>query len=260
MADFERDTSVSPRGDGVFDFEIWPAWWVVAGPNGGYLAAILVRALSAGPEPDGRALRSLTVHYLRAPQAGPAEAHVETDRHGRSVSFRRARLVQEGHLCASALALFASDRPGLELERAHPPQVALPERIEPLPERPSLPPFAQRFDYRAAIGGPLFGEGEEALTGGWLRLRDERALDSAALVALCDSWYPAVFAVSSGPLAVPTLDLTVHLRAALPRPADWVLGRYATRVARDGFLEEDADLFSRDGILLAQSRQLALAG
>ena len=78
-------------------------------------------------------------------------------------------------------------------------------------------------------------------------------------MALTDSWPPAVFTTSTAPLAVPTLDLTVHLRAALPRPGDWVLGRFRTRVARAGFLEEDGELWSRDGELLAQSRQLALA-
>jgi acyl-CoA thioesterase len=93
-----------------------------------------------------------------------------------------------------------------------------------------------------------------------LRFRDERPLDAAALVALCDAWFPALFAVVSEPLPLPTLELTVHLRNRLPRPADWTLGRYRTRLARDGFLEETAELFSREGELLAESRQLALAG
>jgi acyl-CoA thioesterase len=51
----------------------------------------------------------------------------------------------------------------------------------------------------------------------------------------------------------------VHLRARVPLESDWVLGRFATRTARDGLLEEDCELWSRDGLLLAQSRQLALA-
>jgi acyl-CoA thioesterase len=59
---------------------------------------------------------------------------------------------------------------------------------------------------------------------------------------------------------VPTLELTVQLRGQLPRGGDWALGRYRTRLARQGFMEEDAEIFSRDGELLAQSRQLALAG
>ena len=43
----------------------------------------------------------------------------------------------------------------------------------------------------------------------------------------------AAFVVADGPVAVPTLELTVHVRAPLPLARDWVLGRYATRLARD---------------------------
>ena len=98
-------------------------------------------------------------------------------------------------------------------------------------------------------------EAHEALTGGWLRFRDERPLDAAALVALCDSVVPGRVRGLGRPPGRAHLELTVHVRAPLPLPHDWVLGRYATRLAREGFLEEDAELFSRDGRLLAQSRQ-----
>jgi acyl-CoA thioesterase len=259
MGDFERDTAVRARADGHFDCEIRPDWWIAAGPNGGYIGAIIVRALSFDAVLDSRALRSVTIHYLGRPSAGPAELHVEADRHGRSVSFVRARLGQEGRTLASAAAVFADDRPGIELDRVGPPEVPAPEEIEPLPDAPEGPPFARQLDYRFARGGRLFSGADEALTGGWLRFRDERPLDAAALVALCDAWFPAVFAVMPKPLPVPTLELTVHLRGRLPRPVDWTLGRYGTRLARDGFLEETAEIFTRDGELLAESRQLALA-
>jgi acyl-CoA thioesterase len=228
--------------------------------------------MSATPAAAGRPLRSLTVHYQRAPQAGHGRVDVTVERQGRSVSFLRSSLSQGDHTCATAVAVFARDRGGLELDHARPPAVAAPEEIEQLPDSPDAPPFGREFDFRPAIGSTrsvtadahkrsLFAnDADEALTGGWLRYRDERPLDAAALVALSDSWFPAVFAVSDLPLAVPTVELTVHVRVALPLPHDWVLGRYSTRLARDGFLEEDGELFGRDRRLLAQSRQLALAG
>jgi acyl-CoA thioesterase len=260
MGDFERDTSVQPRGDGVFGCDIRPDWWVVAGPNGGYIGAIIVRALSADPALDLRPLRSITIHYLGRPEAGQAEVQVKADRHGRSVSFTRARLEQGGRSIATAAAVFADDRPGVELDGTEPTRVPSPEELEQLADNRDTLPFARQFDYRPAIGGRLFGGGDEALTGGWIRFRDERPLDAAALVALCDAWFPAVFATTSEPLAVPTLELTVHLRGRLPRPRDWALGRWTTQLARDGFLEESAEIYSREGELLAHSRQLALAG
>ncbi|MBW2291249.1 MAG: thioesterase family protein, partial [Deltaproteobacteria bacterium] len=38
---FDEDIAVSPIDAGVYSCEISPEHWVVAGPNGGYLAAIL---------------------------------------------------------------------------------------------------------------------------------------------------------------------------------------------------------------------------
>jgi acyl-CoA thioesterase len=259
MGDFERDTAVDARGDGIYDCDIRPDWWVAGGPNGGYLGAIVVRALSAEPELDGRPLRSITLHYLGRPHDGSAEVQVEADRHGRSVSFMRGRLVQDGRLMATAVAVFAGERDGLDLDQVEPPAVSAPDETAELPDSPEGPPFSHQFDYRPAIGTPTLGGGDEALTGGWIRLRDERALDAAALVAFTDSWFPAVFAIRTEPLAVPTLELTVHLRGRLPVEHDWLLGRYRTRLARHGFLEEEAEIFSADGELLAQARQLALA-
>lgn len=42
---FERDTAVSAAGGGSYDATIDPSWWILRGPNGGYLAAIVARAV-----------------------------------------------------------------------------------------------------------------------------------------------------------------------------------------------------------------------
>ena len=61
---------------------------------------------------------------------------------------------------------------------------------------------------------------------------------------------------------MPTVDLTVHLRSirALEqmRPDDWMAARFRTTVATEGFLEEDGQLWTPDGTLIAHSRQLGL--
>jgi acyl-CoA thioesterase len=62
---------------------------------------------------------------------------------------------------------------------------------------------------------------------------------------------------------VPTVDLTIHfrcdLRARAARDAhEWLLVVFRSRQAREGFVEEDGEIWSRDGELLAHSRQLAV--
>lgn len=256
---FASETAVHSGGDGSFGCEMREDWWVGAGPHGGFLAALLVRALEAGAGGDSRPLRAVTLHYLRAAAVGPARIEVDVEREGRSVTFASARLLQDDRACVLATALLADARDGLELENAEAPAVPGPDELEPAPDHPDAPRFRRKFDYRPALGGRVFEANREALTGGWLRPRPEGPLDAALVVAMCDSWFPAVYTVAQEPLAVPTLELTVHVRGRLPLPADWALIRSTTRTARDGFLEEDAELYSRDGRLLAQSRQLALS-
>ena len=63
-------------------------------------------------------------------------------------------------------------------------------------------------------------------------------------------------------VAAPTIDLTIHIRRPLPpagmAPEDYVLGRFSTRLAVAGVWEEDGELWTPGGELVAQSRQLAL--
>lgn len=258
---FDRDTAAEALGDGRYGVRFHPAWWVVAGPNGGYVSAILLRAMRAELGSDERVLRSLTVHFTAAPREGEAEVSVRVERAGRSLTTVSARLTQGDRLAALALAAFSGPYPpAASYEHSEMPDVPAPEDV-PEPERGGAfepPPFAANFSLRPLFGPPPFSGGERALAGGWLRFRDPRPLDELALVALADAWYPAPFGVVERPSVAPTVDLTIHLRAPLPREHDHVLVELRSDTARDGLFDEDARLWARDGTLLANARQLAL--
>jgi len=94
---FDRDTAVRRLPDGAFEAELDRAWWIVVGPNGGYLAAILLRALIETVGDAERAPRSLTVHYVSPAHEGPVRIATKLERAGRSLSSHglptRMRLV-----------------------------------------------------------------------------------------------------------------------------------------------------------------------
>jgi acyl-CoA thioesterase len=262
MTAFDRDTAVEPLGAGRYGVRFDRSWWVARGPNGGYIAAIVVRAIRAEVADDTRALRSLTVHYLSAASEGDGEVTVRIERTGRSLSTVSARLEQDGKVVALALAALAADyAPGVEYEHARMPEVApAGEIVVPrMPDGQEPPTFREHFTIAPALGPAAFSGGDRPMTGAWMRLREERELDDALVVALCDAWWPAPWVVSDRPLLAPTIDLTVHVRAPLPLPWQDLLVEARSDTARDGFFEEDARLFTRDGTLVAHSRQLALA-
>jgi acyl-CoA thioesterase len=259
---FDRATAVTPAGDGAWTANVDAGWSVPRGPNGGYLAAIVLRAILAEVGDPAREPRSLTLHYLRPPAEGELSASVTIERIGRSVTSASARVEQSGRLCVLALAALAVDRPAVADYAARMPAVPPPEAVEPLAHRDGAPPVAARFEVRPAVGAPPFTGADEAVTGGWLRFAEPRSLDAVALAMYADAWMPAPFPRLTVPVGAPTLDLTVHFRApaaaAAVAPGEPVLGVFRSTTSEGGFFEEDGELWTRDGVLLAHSRQLAL--
>jgi acyl-CoA thioesterase len=261
--EFDRATAVAPLGGGAWEGVCDPGWWAGRGPNGGYLAAIVLRAMIAELDDASREPRSLTCHYLRPPGTGPVRVDVTVERGGRALSTLTARLRQDGRDCILAIAAFGIDVPAPAEFATAPPAVPPPEEIEPAPaERSSGLSIAERFEVRPALGSGMLEGADEAITGGWLRFADARATDALALAMFADAWWPSPWVRLREPVPAPTMDLTVHFRApraaAALEPGEPVLAVFRSTTAADGFFDEDGEVWTRDGVLLAQSRQLAL--
>jgi acyl-CoA thioesterase len=256
---FALDTAVTRVDDRRYAVRIDRGWWVVRGPNGGYLAALILRAITTDVADPARRPRSFTVHYLRPPREGDVELVVQPERVGRTTTVATARMMQDGKLTALAMAALGTDRPGPEFAHLVPPTVAAPGEIAPS-RGPVAIPMRERYEMRIALGRPPWEEAPAAaaVTGGWIRLTDPEPLDAHVIAALTDAWFPAVFTVTRERVQVPTVDLTIHFRDAPAPVHDWCLVRFVSRHASHGFVEEDGEIWSRDGRLLAQSRQLAL--
>jgi acyl-CoA thioesterase len=262
--DFDRETAVRPLGDGRYESRLDRAWWVHRGPNGGYLAAIVLRALTEAVGDAERSPRSLTVHYVAPPAEGALEVATTIERAGRSLTSCSARLTQDGKLIGLALGAFSKARPGPEFSDLRPPAAPPVEEspeIDVPPDDAFMPDIAFRWENRMVRGGfPLEATGEAVITR-WIRLPEGRVVDGLVAAAVTDAVIPAVFGRVEAQIIVPTVDLTIHFRSSLPlpdaKPDDYVLADFRTNVAAEGFLEEDGEIWSRDGVLLAQSRQLA---
>jgi len=107
---FDRDTAVGAVGAGRYSARIDRSWWIIAGPNGGYVAAIVLRAVLAEVADADRRPRSATFHYLRAPAEGAVEVEVTVERAGRTVTNVSARMTQGGRTVVTALVALAVDR------------------------------------------------------------------------------------------------------------------------------------------------------
>lgn len=260
---FDDAIALDRRGPGSFVCEVSSDYWLAAGPNGGYIAALLAHAGDVHLGEEVRQLRGLTVHYLRRPEPGHSVIEVTTEQLGRSVAFQRVSLLQQGRPVALASGTWANARTGVEYHAAERPDAPDPGSCQPMAavREGGHFPVHQQWDIRSADGRVL-GSGPPATLAWWIRPPVHRRLDGPMLVAMADALPPPLFMVGSPEHGVPTLDLTVHIRAQLGdlpwQTGDWILARFQSRVAVDGYVEEDGELWTEHGTLVAQSRQLAM--
>lgn len=266
---FDRDTAVhlSARSASgrVFTAEISPDWQAGRGPHGGYLAAMLTRALIETVDDAARSPRSLTIHFARAPEPGPVSIHTTIERAGRSLSTLSARMERDGSLIALALAAFSVPWGGPDLRELEMPDVAPPdeERVAGAAFE-GAPSFTRRLVIQPRIGArPFSGSEDPMVIGAWLGLAEPRAIDAISLALFTDALFPTPFMRLHRMAGMPTVDLTVHFRTPMPRvadpdPSELCLARFSTGVLHEGFFEEDGVIWATDGTVLAQSRQLAI--
>ncbi len=265
MTTFDADTALTPTSEpGVFEGRVDPSWRIIRGANGGHIAAIVLRGMVLAIDDDARQPRSFTVHFARVPKEEPFSVETTIERTGRTMSTAAARLLQDGKLIAFGVAAFALEREGPEFADLAMPEVPSPQDSALVLDRDDFP-FGRHFDVRRALGPDVPDAGNRAETGVWIRLRERRIAEHLLVTQLLDAWAPSVFVKlgqGGGGAGVPTIDMTYHFRETLPlkgaKPDDWYLGIFRTHTSRGGFIEEDGWLWSRDGTLVAQSRQLAL--
>jgi acyl-CoA thioesterase len=260
---FDLDTALERKDESTFLGATSRDWWVDRGPHGGFLAALMLRGLRATVGDPSRQIRSLTVHYIAPPALGPVEVNAEIERVGKSRISASARLVQGGKTKAIALAAFSSAWESVEWAETSMPAVAPHDDVDTLAATEGLTPrFFENFDARPVIGEWPFSGARRALSGGWIRLAEPRLVDDLSVATFADAWMPSVFVRLDRPMAVPTLDLTVHFRTALPPagmlPEDYVLVVFRSETAADGFFVEDGEIWSSNGTLIAQARQLGV--
>jgi hypothetical protein len=270
--EFDRATAVLLRraddeGAAVHDVDIDAAWSIGDKPNGGYLLAIMARAAveatAAVEGPDHPHAQSAAAAYVRPPSPGPAEVHSEVLRRGRGMSQVRARLVQEGAPRVDATFTVGRLRTGAEPWWGG---ETVPDTAE-VPAEGRTPtvgpggvhlPIMERVDIRLDPATAGFALGQPAGVGeirARLRFADGRAPDPLALLYVVDALPPATFDLAGTTGWVPTLSLSVYVRA-VPAAGPLVV-RHRAGLVEARTVDEVCHVWDSRGRLVAQATQLA---
>lgn len=265
MTRFDQDINVTPTSSGQYRVLISETWNVNVGPNGGYIGAIILNGMLNEIGHDQQT-RSITFHFLSPSVPGDASLQIQIRKKGRTLSTVSATLAQGERTIAIAIATFAPSREAIEFQDVEMPTIAPPDQISADRQMnfkiQGHVPFRDHYDQLLGIGPVPPETGSFAHVGGWTRFKEHRVFDDLAIVAISDSWYPGLMIKDLPyPMHAPTIDHTVHIMTPLPPTVssdDFVLVEFRTEVAQDGYLIENGLIWSPDGTLLAQSRQLAI--
>jgi acyl-coenzyme A thioesterase PaaI-like protein len=260
---FAASTRVDAAGDGRYRAEIAEGWDIGGNANGGYLLALVGRAMAdAAARPDPV---TITGHYLRPGQPGPVTIETMVVRAGRRFSTVHATLLAaEGKPLLTVLGTFGDltmtdDTAPVWTDR-QPPDLPPPEEMIRRPPTQMAASFASRVEVRLHPDDAGFVTGEarsgEPLIRGWFRLVDGEPMDTIALLLASDAFPPTIFNANLPVAWTPTVELTTHVRAR-PTPG-WLRCQFSTHHIAGGFLEEEGELWDETGRLVAHSRQLAL--
>ncbi len=269
---FDVATALAPSDSpDVHLADLPTSWRVHRGPiNGGLTVSLAVKGLVTRlsqqiEHPDPLVVSAF---YLAAADPGPTEVRTEVIRSGRSMSTGQAGIWQPGRDGVPterlrAIATFADlgSAPPDVMTVARPPFLPPPEECVRADDLPGYPhdevEVMEHYDMRIdpdTTGGP---DGRPSGLGqlrAWFRMRDGREPDTLLLPLVVDAFPPIAWDLGvSG--WVPTLELTVHVRA---RPAPgWLRVEITSTNLAGGFVEENAEVWDAADRLVAQARQLA---
>lgn len=237
-------------------------WQQGPGVFGGLVMAAMADAVVAETKDETRPMRGFSCQLCAPVRADiDSELFVRTLRSGKKVSHVGVQVAQEGQVVAVATAALGQER-ATDVDRD---EVAMPacagvDQVAALPYVDLMPRFTRHVEMRPSLGS-LPGSGEAAVVGGWVRFREPGPISREGLVlALLDSWWPAILAASATIRPVATLSMTAHFVGDLSSvdAGASALVRKESRAIRAGYADEEELLFC-GGRLAAVSHQLVVA-
>lgn len=247
-------------GAGTYTAALSPRW-EIWGPNGGYLAAIALRA--AGAEAAIKNPATFYCQFLRVARFEAIDASVSVVQSGRRSESIRVSLTQAGKPVLEGLLRTALPGDGLEHEAYSAPEVPAPET---LPTYESLlhahhPRFTfwDNIECRVVLS-ERFEPDRPSLPDDWVewyRFRpmatfEDPFVDAARSLILIDtlSW-PATWLKHPNPAYLgPSLDVVTFFHASAQH-SEWLLAHQTAPIAKHGLIGGTGRVFDRAGKLVA---------
>jgi acyl-CoA thioesterase-2 len=258
MGDLDADTRLD-GADGRYRAVLSPEWRIW-GPNGGYLAAIALRA--AGAEARVRRPATFAAHYLAVAEFGPVDLAVTAVQRGRRAESFRVSMSQRDRPILEALVRTAAEGPGLAHDTAPAPAVPGPDTLRNARElygRDPVYPFWLNVESRP-IAEETWAEGRpprDPVVREWFRFQPtarfaDPFVDAGRLLVLLDTMiWPASCQRHPAPaFLAPSIDVTAWLHRSASA-SEWLFCEATAPVADGGLIAGTSRVWDAGGRLVA---------
>jgi acyl-CoA thioesterase len=239
------------------------AYWNFAGPFGGYIAALFMRAI----QQDARRLGppvAQTVNYCAAMAKGTFDILVKLQRSGKATQHWSLELHQSEVVVATCSIVCANRRSTFAHQTISPPIVP-PSASVPVSPRNDRLPWLNAYEFRFIDGGPDFGQARDtsdlgpSLTLLWLKDHPDRPLDFIALAGLSDCFILRLVQMRGTLPPMGTVSMTTYFHAddaeLAAQGIQPLLGIADAKRFKANFHDQSMDLWSHAGHLLATGMQ-----
>ena len=251
---FDAAIRLAALGEGRFAGRTTEAYRNMVGPYGGITAAVMLQALLQRPERLGDPV-ALTVNYAGPVRDGEFEIATREIRTSRSTQhwFAEMRQGAQGEVSTTATAVFGTRRDTWHHTEARQPALPARESIAAL-RSSTHAPWSERYERRTV------DDLEAGESRGWLTEVPARPLDFPGLASLCDAFRPWIFARRRQRTPIGTVTLNVYFHAAADElaaiGATPLQGVARTNTIHRGFFDQEAQVWTPDGRLLATTQQV----
>lgn len=272
MGDLSVDTAVE-GADGTYTAAL-SADWDIWGPNGGYMAAVAMRAVGAHTEFLRPA--SFACHFLGVARYEAVRLDVTTLRRTKRAESVRVSMTQDDMPVLEAISWVIGDVEGLSHDAATAPVVPRPQELKTreellTPEQlAQMYPFWNNVEERAIRWVPeeewQTRPAGEPVWQHWVRFRpratfDDPFVDAARLLIALDvcMWPSATQAYAWGELThiAPSLDLFASFHRMRPG-SEWLLVDGFSPFGGDGLVGGQGVVWDEEGKLLVSGGQQML--
>jgi acyl-CoA thioesterase len=262
MTSFADTIELRSAGDNLWEGDVDPDYRGFGSQFGGWTGAALLKGAMVEPGARGEPL-SLSVLFTESISEGPYQISTRLLRSGARLQFWRSELAQGGKLCAHAQATFGVRRETVAFTDAMMPDPPPPDDRD---LRAFAPPsnFGAQYHMRWITPGPRDPDHDPNMAASslvWIRDKRDRPVDVLMLAAMADLAPPRVMWKKPTVMGSSTVSMTTHFHATADElrevGPDWILSEVHCRRCEGGYFDHELKLWSRGGVLLATSEQVA---